>query len=244
MKSLKIAICDDDKLQTSIIEKLVEEIAAKKFVKVDVSVFYDGITFNDYYKRNNYFDIIYLDIEMNKMNGIKTAQYIREINPEVIIIFISGYENYFLQLFEVEPFRFIKKPIDSKKFDEIFCKAYDRIMQQPINFTYQYKKLIYKILLKDIIYFESKGRIVNIFLNTGEIKEFYGKLDNVEKTLCNTKIPFLRIHQSYYVNFIYIKNMSFSKVILNNGMILTISEERQKVVRETFLGILGAEFNE
>lgn len=244
MKSLKIAICDDDKLQTSIIEKLVEEIAAKKFVKVDVSVFYDGITFNDYYKRNNYFDIIYLDIEMNKMNGIKTAQYIREINPEVIIIFISGYENYFLQLFEVEPFRFIKKPIDSKKFDEIFCKAYDRIMQQPINFTYQYKKLIYKILLKDIIYFESKGRIVNILLNTGEIKEFYGKLDNVEKTLCNTKIPFLRIHQSYYVNFIYIKNMSFSKVILNNGMILTISEERQKVVRETFLGILGAEFNE
>lgn len=103
--------------------------------------------------------------------------------------------------------------------------------------------MIYKILLKDIIYFESKGRIVNILLNTGETKEFYGKLDNVEKTLCNTKIPFLRIHQSYYVNFIYIKNMSFSKVTLSNGMILTISEERQKLVRETFLEILGAEFN-
>lgn len=243
MKSLKIAICDDNSLQTSIVESLVEEIASSKFVKVDVSVFYDGIAFKEYYEVHNSFDIIYLDIEMDKMDGIKTAQYIREINPDVIIIFISGYENYFLQLFEVEPFRFIKKPIDPKKFNEVFCKAYERIMQQPVNFTYQYKKMIYKILLKDIIYFESKGRIVNILLNTGETKEFYGKLDNVEKTLCNTKIPFLRIHQSYYVNFIYIKNMSFSKVTLSNGMILTISEERQKLVRETFLEILGAEFN-
>lgn len=146
MKSLKIAICDDNSLQTSIIESLVEEIASSKFVKVDVSVFYDGIAFKEYYEVHNSFDIIYLDIEMDKMDGIKTAQYIREINPDVIIIFISGYENYFLQLFEVEPFRFIKKPIDPKKFNEVFCKAYERIMQQPVNFTYQYKKMIYKIL--------------------------------------------------------------------------------------------------
>lgn len=243
MKSLKIAICDDDSLQTSIIETLIEEIALKKFIKIDISVFYDGITLKDYYKSHNNFDIIYLDIEMDKMNGIKTAQYIREINPDVIIIFISGYENYFMQLFEVEPFRFIKKPIDSQKFNDIFCKACERIMQQPIYFTFQYKKMLHKILLNEIMYFESKGRIVNIILSNGEKKEFYGKLDNVEKSLHNVKIPFLRIHQSYYVNFTYIKNMSFSKVVLTNGMILTISEERQKFVRETFLEILGAEYN-
>lgn len=122
MKSLKIAICDDDKLQTSIIEKLVEEIAAKKFVKVDVSVFYDGITFNDYYKRNNYFDIIYLDIEMNKMNGIKTAQYIREINPEVIIIFISGYENYFYNYLKLNHLGLLKNLLILKSLTKYFVK--------------------------------------------------------------------------------------------------------------------------
>ena len=243
MKSLKIAICDDDRIQASIIEKLIEKIAVTKFINVDISVFFDGMTLKDYYRCHNSFDIVYLDIEMTRMDGIKTAQHIRAINSDVIIIFISGYENYFLQLFEVEPFRFIKKPIDPPKFEEVFCKAYERIMQQPIYFTYKYKKMIHKILLRDILFFESKGRIVNIILNTGDKKEFYGKLDNIEKNLCNTRIPFLRIHQSYYVNFIYIKDMSFSKIVLNNGMILSISEERQKFVRETFLGILGAEYN-
>lgn len=56
MKSLKIAICDDNSLQTSIIESLVEEIASSKFVKVDVSVFYDGIAFKEYYEVHNSFD--------------------------------------------------------------------------------------------------------------------------------------------------------------------------------------------
>lgn len=122
MKSLKIAICDDDRIQASIIEKLIEKIAVTKFINVDISVFYDGMTLKDYYKCHNSFDIVYLDIEMTRMDGIKTAQHIRAINSDVIIIFISGYENYFLQLFEVEPFRFIKNQSIPQNLKKYFVK--------------------------------------------------------------------------------------------------------------------------
>lgn len=67
MKSLKIAICDDDRIQASIIEKLIEKIAVTKFINVDISVFYDGMTLKDYYRCHNSFDIVYLDIEMTSV---------------------------------------------------------------------------------------------------------------------------------------------------------------------------------
>lgn len=181
---------------------------------------------------------------MSSMDGIEAAHYIRQTDPEVIIIFISGYDNYYLQLFEVEPFRFIKKPINEIKFQEIFYKAYEKNIRNPIFFYYKYKKMIHKVLIKEILYFESKGRTVSIILSNCQNKVFYGKLDNVEKTLSDIKVPFLRIHKSYYVNFMHVRQMNFSKVILNNSTVLTISEERQKYVRERYMEILGEQFND
>lgn len=244
MKHLNIAICDDDNLQVSLVEKLIEKAAASKFISVDIEAFYDGITLKHHYDQGNRFDIIYLDIEMGGVDGIEAARYIRLIDPEVIIIYISGYDNYYLQLFEVEPFRFIKKPVDEKRFRDVFYKAYEKYIRNPIYFTYKYKKMMHKVLLKDILYFESKGRIVTIVQRQDQNRIFYGKLDSVEKALANTKVPFLRIHKSYYVNFIHIKQMNFSKVILSDDTILSISEERQKYVRERYMEILGEEFND
>ena len=58
----------------------------------------------------------------------------------------------------------------------------------------------------------------------------------------NENIPFLRIHQSYLVNYRYIKEISFYKVILFNGVELQISEDRQKIVREKYNNLMGGEF--
>lgn len=244
MKHISIAICDDDKMQVSLTEKMIETIAAKRCIDIDISVFYDGSTLREYYKKGNRFDILYLDIRMNKLDGIEVAKYIRQIDLSLIIIYLSGYESYLLKLFEVEPFRFIKKPIDPIEFEEIFCKAYRKIIRNPIYYTYKYRKMIHKVLLNDVMYFESRGRIISIMLTNGNVETFYGKLDNVENDLSEAKISFLRIHQSYLVNFIYVKEMNFSKIVLINGKELTISEERQKYIRKMYLKILGVLCND
>ena len=71
--------------------------------------------------------------------------------------------------------------------------------------------------------------------------KFYGKLNMLEKKLENGKISFLRIHQSYLVNYRFIKEISFYKVVLYNGMELQISEDRQKSVREKYNVLIGGE---
>lgn len=109
---IKIAICDDDKNIAAKVENILEEIGKENLLKISIDVFYSGESLQKFYENGNTYDLIYLDIEMTMLNGIEVAKYIRERDRYTIIIYISSHEEYLIQLFEVEPFRFIRKPID------------------------------------------------------------------------------------------------------------------------------------
>lgn len=236
---INIAVCDDDLIFASKIETILYEISRKKLIDMDVEVFSDGSELWKYISSGKSFELIYLDIEMMKLNGIDLAKKIREKDTNVMIIYISNYENYFIELFEVEPFRFIKKPIDERIFLDYFEKAYERMIQNEVYFEYKFNKIPHKIMLKDIIYFESSKRLIIIW-NKFAYGKFYGKLDVVEKQLKNGKIPFLRIHQSFLVNYRFVQKISFTKVVLTDGTELHISEDRQKTIRAKYNELLGA----
>ena len=201
---------------------------------MNIEVFSDGSElWDDIAFGKNKYELLYLDIEMVRINGIEVARKIRENDADAILIYISAYDNYFIELFEVEPFRFIKKPVDDYIFEVYFNKAYERILNDETYFEYRFNKADYKIPINNISYFESSGRLINIIHMDGKDK-FYGKLNYVEKQLGDSKIPFLRIHQSYLVNYRFICKISFSHVTLRDGTVLQISEDRQKKIREQY----------
>ena len=74
IKMLNIAICDDDIQITGTIENLVRKIANKNFVEVETEVFWNGQGLLDAIIKDSKFDIIYLDIEMPKEDGISVAK--------------------------------------------------------------------------------------------------------------------------------------------------------------------------
>lgn len=236
---LRIAICDDEQIFLNELEMFVDNYLNKILVRHSIEIFYDGKALKKAYDEGERFDILYLDIEMNLMNGIEVAKFIRKSDHNVILIYVSSYESYLIQLFEVEPFRFIKKPILEDEVCHIMQQAYERVIEKDIYFTYKYNKIIGKILLKDIKYFESAGRIIYIH-NLSQVLKYYGRLDDVERRLKDSKIPFLRIHKSYYVNFLHINKITFSKVILSD-IELQISKERQIYIRKKYLEILEGE---
>lgn len=238
---VNIAICDDDLVFATKIESILFNISKNQLIDMSVEVYSDGIELWEDIKNGHNFEILYLDIEMVKLNGIDVAKRIRQTDSEVIIIYISSYETYFIELFEVEPFRFIKKPVDTGIFECYFQKAYERIVQNDAYFEYKFKKVPHKVQTKNIIFFESSGRVITIRTKDSAGK-FYGKLNLLEKQLENGKIPFLRIHQSYLVNYRFIKEITFSKVVLLDGTELQISEERQKMIRAKFSNLMRGEF--
>ena len=223
---LRIAICDDDKILVTQIEEMLNRYLDKKMIDRYIEIFYDGASLERIYEKGDRFDIIYLDIEMSGKNGIEAAKSIRRLDRDVLLIYVSSYETYFMQLFEVEPFRFIKKPIKETEFEEVIDFAYERIIEEDAYFEYKYNKTVGKVLIRKIMYFESAGRIVNIHTEESTYR-YYGKLDEVERRLVQNKIPFLRIHKSFYVNFHFVDKITFSKLILSDGTVLQISQDKK-----------------
>ena len=106
---LNIAICDDDNNVINEIEKLLLNVEVTK--KVKINVFYDGTDLVNSILQGNMYDLIYLDIEMGKENGITSAHRIRKIDRHSLIIYVTSHSNFAKEAFEVNAFRFLSKPI-------------------------------------------------------------------------------------------------------------------------------------
>lgn len=232
---IRVAICDDDMRFTGYFESLIEQTSSSLGIVSKIEVFFDGETLLKDISSGNRYDLIFMDIDLKRLNGISAARYIREIDRTVLIIYSSGYDQNLKELFEVEPFRFLSKPINKKLFIRYFTEACNRIIMSYNYFQFTFNKVIKKVTIRDILFFESKNRIIIISLNDGSEEQFYGKLNNIEDELIHLH-TFLRIHQSYLVNYDYIKKMNFSNITLScaNGkdMCLNISEDRQRQVRQ------------
>lgn len=235
---INIAICDDEVEITSKIEYLILNICQKHMIDTDISVFFDGSTLVEAIYKGIEFDLVYLDIEMKYENGLEAAHKIRKINEDVLIFYISSHENYLKELFDVQPFCFLNKPIDNNKFQHYFLRAREHVENLESYFEFRYNKVYYKIKVGDIIYFESKCRLILIHTKMGTEK-FYGKLNKIEEIFSKTKITFLRTHQSFLVNYKFIKKITFYTVELYNGTVLSISLDKQKKLREQYCDEAG-----
>lgn len=97
-----------------------------------------------------------------------------------------------------------------------------------------YSRLIWKNLnLTDILYFESDKRKVHV-VTEDEIFELYGKLNEIENSLKECKVSFLRVHQSYLVNYKHVKGQSYDFVVMDNEKKISISEDRRKMISEQY----------
>jgi DNA-binding LytR/AlgR family response regulator len=241
---IHVAICDDEVVIASQIENLIIGIGEEYNIKLEVDVYYSGETLEKGLLTGVQYDLLYLDIQMKGEDGITTAKNIRKIDENLIIIFVSSYDKYLMELFRLDVFEFIKKPISSDNFVKTFLDAKDKVCGRKVYFTYQYRGIENKALSSDIIYFESNGRQINIYLRSGNIEVFNGKLNDVEGKLSKGKISFLRIHQSYLVNYHLIKSRTKTKVTLINGIELQISEDRKKTFSNEYGKLLGGEIGE
>ena len=101
---LRIAICDDDSKFTGEIEALVFQESQKLGIRVETEVFSDGKNLLKSIQDGENYQLIFIDIEMEQVDGITAARHIREIDRTVLLIYVSGYDKYLKELFEVEPF--------------------------------------------------------------------------------------------------------------------------------------------
>ncbi|HKM33224.1 MAG TPA: LytTR family DNA-binding domain-containing protein [Lachnospiraceae bacterium] len=237
---IKIAICDDENVIVSQIETILLN-ACQNIIPIDIDVFYSGQSLEKEVIQGTKYDLIYLDIQMENGDGITTARNIRKMDDSALLIYVSSHDKYMMEVFRFDVLAFIKKPIEENSFIKIFREANDKICSNNFFYVYRYKNDEQKVLCKDVLYFESRGRQIRIHNKNGKIEVFNGKLNEVQEKVLVGKIVFLRIHQSYLVNYYLIKSRSKKEVTLVDGTILPISEDRQKEFSKEYGKLLGGE---
>lgn len=235
---LEIAVCDDEKLVAATIEKMLEEISIINDIRMEIDIFYNGSTLVDHINRGKRYDIIYLDIEMLKQNGVDAARDIRVIDKKVLIIYVTSYESFAKEVFEVSAFRFITKPINPVVFRKYFMDAKNEIFVHPRYFQYQYNKISYRLPIEEILYFQSDKRVTYIVTRSGS-RKCYGKLNDIETGLNKSGIYFYRTHQSFLVNPKYVSIYTYDSMELIDGTTLAISENRRKKISKLFCALKG-----
>lgn len=229
----KIVICDDDFVICNELESMIENILSPLDIEYEVEVFYNGISLYNFLK-DNYYDLIFMDIELEDISGIDTCKWLRKDNNPANIVFISGNEKYAVELFKVQPLDFLIKPITPSTLFPVLKIAYEKILNNKKNtFTYKIKNETFKILVKDIIYFESMNRQVIIHKTDNTSVTIYSTLNTIAEKL--NKYTFLHIHKSYLVNYDHIYKISHHEITLANGIVLPISQNKRKIIRELIM---------
>ena len=120
-----------------------------------------------------------------------------------------------------------------EQLEACFMAAYEDISSEDFFFRYTYQRVNYKVPLRDILYFESNKRKISI-VTEKEIFTEYEKLNEIEKSLKECKISFLRVHQSYLVNYRHVETQAYDYVMMDNGKRISISEDRRKIISEQY----------
>ncbi|MDF2872253.1 MAG: LytTr DNA-binding domain family [Anaerocolumna sp.] len=226
-----IAICDDQQIICSEIERVILNYTKDNLNEIVVDIYYTGEELCRFMKSGEEFDLIFLDIELRNINGVEVGKIIRDEmkNDLVQIVYISGKDNYYLELFEVRPMHFLHKPLKPDKIIKDIEKAMELSGRLNNFYTYKQNHKVCKLPIKDILYFESDNRRVKIITAVSEIY-FYGSLEEVFREV--SKYRFLYIHKSYIVNYTHITRFGHKEIVVTNNTILPISQQRRKQILE------------
>ena len=124
---MNIAACEDQTLQLDLLNTQIKNWAKEKKVNISIDNFINAESFLFQWSDYDQYDIIFLDVELDKMSGIELSNIIRERNKVVDIVFVTGFFKYALHGYRVGALQYLIKPLD--KLDLYFCldKTMDRI---------------------------------------------------------------------------------------------------------------------
>lgn len=226
MLNLKIGICNGSTETENFIERMVCKKRKMSGITIQINIF----SLKDLIRNNiNECDIIFLDLKSKEDIARAVAAH-NKSKQKKILIAIAADDGHAQELIELEVFRLLVKPLNEVMFDKYFYEALSKFPIISKVYNFQYNRIQYKILLNEIIYFQSDKRITYIITNNkiNKIYSCYKSLNKVESEVLVLSNLFCRIHQSFLINVLYVKYFTEEIVELIDGTILGISRKRKK----------------
>lgn len=227
----KVAICDDNPADLKLIQGYLTDLGGH--YPVELTAFLSGVDLARAYQTRGQYDLIILDMMMDRLNGIDTALKIRKIDEDVAILIVTATVEYAIEGYRINAARYIVKPVSKPDFQKIIRTIFQSIdKKRGACYSFPSKNGTTVIPMEDIFYFESDIRSIHISSRQGD-HTFTGRISAVEEQTAGH--GFLRIHKSFIVNLKHVHNIFKDSVTLDNGEVIPLSRHRHREVNQKFL---------
>ncbi len=235
---LKIAICDDALDERENLSRFLTAYLTQNGFSCEIAAYSQGEPLAaDYADGDTGYDLIFLDIFMDGIDGMQTAREIRRSDPNVPIIFLTTSPDYALEGYDVRAYGYLVKPLD-----QIRAAA---ILEHFLYVEYggRQKSLLVRegssgarIAYRDIVLIESQAHLALVQTVQGASHRIYRKLDEIERELSGR--GFLRCHQSFLVNLAQIASAEKNAFQMKNGAWAPIRQRDAKKLRDAYFHYL------
>lgn len=214
---MKIAICDDNPVDIDHLTGLLEKWGSKSDRPFTIRTFPSAEAFLFQYADEKDYDLLLLDIEMEKMDGVTMARQVRKENETVQIVFITGYSDYIAEGYDVAALHYLMKPVKEEKLYEVLNRAVEKLKDNDACLTIDFAGELVRIPLMEIRYIDVDKNYVTI----------HGKQDyRIKATLGDMEqkldARFFRFGRSTIVNLHYIRRVTKTDVILKDDTSLQL----------------------
>lgn len=235
---LKIAICDDEQLYRQKIQNLVSNYMVNHDLAHEFYLFSSGRDFLESSKTGVEYDIVFMDISMDTMDGIQTAMQLRAFCTDTFLVLVTAFIDYVLEGYKVNAMRYLMKDALENSIAE--CMDAILLKMRTAQVTFSFMDGERRLCTDSILYVESRKHKSIFFCmeKTRKTHEIYCKLDAIEQKLSG--YGFLRIHKSYLVNMKHIRKISNYTAFLDTGEELAVPRPRFQKAREAFVAYKGA----
>ena len=237
----RIAICDDESIFAEKLKQLISDYMTEKGLIFEIDTYSSGEALVELGIEVAQYTAVFLDINMEKVDGIMTAERIRKVSREVFLVFVTAYVDYSLEGYRLDVVRYLLK--DPANLQNKVNECMDAIIDK-MNYSVEKREFAFlegkrAVPLERLFYIESNMHKLEFHVMEDAMKVYtmYEKLDNLEEQLADSH--FIRIHQSYLVNMKHIKNVVQHMAVLTNGDELIIPKARYAAVRKQFIAYQG-----
>lgn len=231
---MKIAICDDQRSDREALRAMLESYGNN----FEIREYGSGGSLCEDMGFIQECRIIFLDINMDGMDGLEAARQIKTEYPKVHIVLVTAYVNYALDGYKVKASRFLLKDDLEKTLPECMDDILKEIQQEERVVEFNFVEGNVPIRIDDIIYIET-SRHKNIFYTKNQTFSIYRKMDELERDLKG--MGFVRIHQSFLINMKYIGKISSYVMTLTTGKQISVPKSRYPDVKRQYTLFKGAE---
>lgn len=230
---MNIALCEDEEEQQKILKKLVSEWMVQTGLAANTYFFTSGEQFLASWDSGIDYDIVFFDIHLAGMDGMKTARKIRERDELLTLVFLTSRIEYVLKGYEVNAWRYLIKPVHASEFFQCLNKAKEMSDRNQEVLILHNENRYCKVGYDSVWYLESFGHSVDIHTSTRTYTMRVG-ISQME-----AKLPkqFFRCHRSYLINLNYVQEVTEQQVKVGEDWV-PISAKRYKELLNAIRGMI------